>query len=113
MNKAIYARIEQQFKSRIEAARQQGDKLKPGSVSYHKKQAEFFTGAMAALVAVFEQSQADIEAIYTEAAGNAVEVHPDMVKRLHGKAMPPKWVFGILRGEDLLKEETESSNKTS
>lgn len=106
MNKAIYAHIEQQFKSRIAAARQQGDKLKPGSVSYQKKQTEFFTGAMAAMVAVFNQSPADIAAIFAEAKD---------VKELHGKAMPPSWIFGIMRGDDLTaepKEETTSQTKS-
>lgn len=113
MNKAIYAHIEQQFKSRIAAARQQGDKLKPGSVSYNKKQAEFFTGAMAALVAVVNQSPADIEAVFNEAGGNKVELDPNYQQTLNGKAMPPSWVIGIMRGDDLLAYQTKSSNQTS
>lgn len=112
MNKAIYTAIEQQFKSRVEAFRQQGDKLKPGSVTYQRKQAEFFSGAMAALVAVTGQPLADIEAVFNEAAGSNVEVNKDYQKIMHGKSMPPHWVIAIMSGRDILSE-TNSLTKQS
>lgn len=108
MNQQIYTAIEQQFKKRIEAARQQGEKLKPGSAAYIKKQAEFFTGAMAALVAVVDMNPAQLNNELTKGEG------PEAKQRLHGKAMPPSWVFSIMRGDDIIAEnETNSSTKKS
>lgn len=111
MNKAIYNRIKTQFAARVQSARTQGDTLKPQSAAYQKKQAEFFTGAMAAMVAIFEQSADTIEKIFNDAAGSKPEIDPNYLQTLHGKAMPPAWVFGIMRGDDLLAEETDSSTK--
>lgn len=105
MNSAIIAHIEQQFKQRIEAARQQGEKLKPGSAAYVKKQTEFFTGAMAALVAIAGQSLTDIEKIFDEAGGKSAFRSDKAQQTLNGKAMPPKWVFGIMRGDDILSDK--------
>lgn len=104
MNPAIIAHIEQQFKSRLEASRQQGKSLKPGSVAYRAMQTEFFTGAMAALVAVVNQPPDTIEQIFNAAAGSNPEIDSNYQQTLNGKAMPPKWVFSIMRGDDILSQ---------
>jgi hypothetical protein len=88
MTEAIYSRIEEQFKNRAK----EWD-LKPGSMAYKKHQAHFFSGAMAAMVAVVEFPD-DVKQLFTDV--------PDLKAR-HGRAMPPKWVFGIMGGDDLIK----------
>ncbi len=80
MNDAIYAAVERQFEARIAA-----NNIKKGSAKYLKMQGEFYTGAMAALVAIIEQ--------------------PTFVKETKdmGLAMPPKWVFPIMTGDPIVK----------
>lgn len=80
MNDAIYAAVERQFESRVAA-----NNIKKGSVKYLKMQAEFYTGAMAALVAIIEQ--------------------PTFVKETKdmARAMPPRWVCPIMSGDPITK----------
>lgn len=114
MNKAIQKRVVEQFKSRLHA-QTMGKTFNPRSQKHQNRQADFFTGAMAALIAVFEQSPDDIAAIFKEAGATPgyMGPTPNSLKLLHGKAMPPSWVFGLMRGDDLTaepKEEKEAIN---
>lgn len=102
MNQAIYNSIIERFAARINHASSQGEKLKPTSAKFQQRQAEFFAGAMSALVAVFEQSPADIEKIFNDAVGPEVKTHAEYVTKLHGKAMPPSWVISIMRGDNII-----------
>jgi len=61
------------------------NEIKKGSDKYIKAQAEFFTGAMAALIAIIQQP-------------TFIKETTDM-----GKAMPPMWVFPIMTGEVIVK----------
>ncbi len=80
MTNEIYTSIEQQFESRMKAHR-----IGKDSPKYKKAQSEFFTGAMAALVAIIQQ--------------------PTFIKETTdiGKAMPPKWVFSIMTNDTIIK----------
>ncbi len=99
MNDTIYNRIEEQFKSR--ASSNPSEYGKPGSKKYLNRQAEFFTGAMAAMVAISELS------IITP-TGKKTE---EDIKASHGKALPPKWVFSIMRGDDIVKVSNDLKQK--
>lgn len=83
----IYNRIEEQFKQRVSSCPSAYGK--PGSKKYSDQQAEFFTGAMAALIAIVESEQ-------------PLDLPADMKER-HGLAMPPKWVISIMRGDVIAK----------
>ncbi len=73
---SVHAYIEQHWLKRAE-----NQHLKPGTKKYLDTQAEFFTGAMAALCGMSENEN----------------------KQPDGSCMPPKWVFGIMRGEMIAK----------
>lgn len=79
MTEAIYKAVEEQFESRIKA-----NNIKKGSAKYKHMQAEFFTGAMAAFLAIIAQ--------------------PEFVKPYdNAKGMPPHWIFPIMTGELIVK----------
>jgi hypothetical protein len=80
MNDAIYKAVEEQFESRIKA-----NNIKKGSAKYKHMQAEFFTGAMAAFIAIISQP-------------TFIKTSDDM-----GQAMPPKWIFPIMSGDPIVK----------
>lgn len=76
--------------------RAQSFQLKKGSKKYKDAQCEFFCGAMAAWCATI-----DADTTITD----------EQKKLFYGMAMPPKWVFGMMRGDDLV--ETTLSNQTA
>lgn len=108
MNKAIKKRIVEQFKSRLHA-QTMGKTFNPRSQKHQNRQADFFAGAMAALIAVCEQSPDEIAAIFKE-TGATQGYTPNSLKALYGKAMPSEWVFGLMRGDDLTAEPKEEIN---
>lgn len=85
MNTEIYSRIEEQFKNRAKE-----NFPKPSSKKFKDAQAEFFCGAMAAMIAISENNNPGIS--------------EQERKELNGKCMPPKWVIGLMRGDDLTKQ---------
>lgn len=87
MTQKIYDQIEAQWKSRVKA-----NYWTPKSKKYFNTQAEFFTGAMAALVAVNDNANLQ-----------EVEKTEEEKKSGHGAAMPPRWVFGIMRDKNFAK----------
>lgn len=73
------AKVEQQFRQRLEAHGVALNTKRP-SAKVLKMQAEFFTGAMAAIVAV------------------------EGVDANGGAPLPPKWVISIMSGRSILDE---------
>jgi len=87
MTNKIHTAIEKRFKSRMTA-----QQIKKGSAAYKKARVEFFTGAMAAMYEIVS------EGVFT----NPEQLDPIVVE---GKCMPPKWVFGLMRGDNFEDED--------
>jgi hypothetical protein len=89
MTDQIYQQIEQVCSER---AKRFG--IKPKSKKYLDMQAEFLSGAMAAMVAMGEKTPHNLEHFTLE--------------EVHGKSMPPHWIFGIMRGDDVCNQKQNS-----
>jgi hypothetical protein len=83
MNDKHYEYIEKQFKARMSNA-----DVKPTSKKYKDAQADFFSGAMSAMCAAIDTNET---------------LTSEQKKELYGKAMPPRWVFSIMRGDIIVK----------
>ena len=79
--------VEEKFRSRMASGN-----VKPGSAAYKKARIEFFVGAMAGMNAMKEAGEFKNSEELSEAA-------------VGGLIMPPRWVFGIMRGDDFEIEE--------
>lgn len=71
------------------AERAQSFQLKKGSKKYQQAQEHFLAGAMSAWCSSFETDP---------------NIVGDLQNELRGKAMPPSWVFGLMRGDDVVDE---------
>lgn len=83
MTEEIFASVEEQWKDRAKSMQ-----LKTDTDEYRKAEGEFFIGAMAAFVAFARHTIFDLEKM--------------TLKEKEGKAMNPRWIFSIQRGDSII-----------